>query len=179
MPEKFFIPNCLENWKWPRHLNPHYPEVKAESAAWVRSFGAFSPKAQHAYDRCEFSKPSSSVESSLGAHRFVQTFSHPSRTLWRTRVSLGYSHLGTSWLIVCSERLRTGCDMMNMVFVFDEYSDVSPTDEVQKQADVIMDALRNPHTPRPKGEWIGGEVARQWVLFHHSLSNEYSLHDLI
>jgi len=24
-----------------------------------------------------------------------------------------------------------------------------------------MDAIRNPHTPRPNGEWIGGEAARQ------------------
>jgi len=32
-------------------------------------------------------------------------------------------------------------------------------------ANIIMDALRNPHTPRPKGEWIGGEVTRQfWEL---------------
>jgi Delta6-protoilludene synthase len=50
---------------------------------------------------------------------------------------------------------------MNMFFVYDEYSDVAPEDEVQVMADIIMDALRNPHEPRPKGEWIGGEVTRQ------------------
>ncbi|KAI0062662.1 terpenoid synthase [Artomyces pyxidatus] len=117
MQQKFYIPDCVENWKWPRFLNPHYPEVKAESAAWARSFGAFSPKAQDAYDRCDFT------------------------------------------------RVRTGCDLMNMFFVFDEYSDVSPVEEVQIQADIIMDALRNPHTPRPDGEWVGGEVTRQfWEL---------------
>jgi len=28
-----------------------------------------------------------------------------------------------------------------------------------------VDAMRNPHTPRPKGEWVGGEIARQfWEL---------------
>ena len=59
------------------------------------------------------------------------------------------------------ERLRTGCDLMNMFFVFDEYSDVSPPEEVAKQAAIIMDALRNAHTPRPKDEWVGGEVTRQ------------------
>lgn len=58
-------------------------------------------------------------------------------------------------------RLRTGCDLMNMFFVFDEYSDVAPEDEVQVMADIIMDALRNPYQPRPKGEWVGGEVTRQ------------------
>jgi Delta6-protoilludene synthase len=57
--------------------------------------------------------------------------------------------------------MRTGCDLMNMFFVYDEYSDVAHEDEVQVMADIIMDALRNPHTPRPKGEWVGGEVTRQ------------------
>lgn len=50
---------------------------------------------------------------------------------------------------------------MNLFFVIDEYSDVAGVDEVQNQADIVMDALRNPHKPRPKGEWIGGEVTRQ------------------
>ena len=50
---------------------------------------------------------------------------------------------------------------MHLYCVFDEYSDRSTPSEVRKQADVIKDAFRNPHTPRPKGEWIGGEVARQ------------------
>ncbi len=55
MPERYYIPSNLDGWKWSRQINPHYAEVKAESAAWVRSFGAFSPKAQEAYDRCDFS----------------------------------------------------------------------------------------------------------------------------
>lgn len=55
---KVFIPNMLARWPWPRRINPYYAEVKKESAAWTASFGAFSPKAQHAFDRCDFSKPS-------------------------------------------------------------------------------------------------------------------------
>lgn len=62
---------------------------------------------------------------------------------------------------VLSEHVRAACDFMNLVFVIDEYSDVSEPSEVQEQKDIIMDALRNPHKPRPKGEWIGGEAARQ------------------
>ena len=50
---------------------------------------------------------------------------------------------------------------MNLFFVFDEYSDVADASEVRGQADIIMDALRNPTYIRPKGEWVGGEVARQ------------------
>lgn len=50
---------------------------------------------------------------------------------------------------------------MNLFFVIDEHTDVASTQTVQRQADIVMDALRNPHTPRPENEWIGGEVARQ------------------
>jgi hypothetical protein len=63
--------------------------------------------------------------------------------------------------VIHSEHARAGCDLMHFVFVFDEYSDKSAPSEVRKQKDAVMDAFRNPHTPRPKGEWIGGEVARQ------------------
>lgn len=133
---RYRIPDNLTNWKWPRHLNPHYPEVKAASAAWARSFGAFSPKAQEAYDRCDFN----------------------------LLASLAYP-------LLSKERLRTGCDLMNMFFVYDEYSDVSHEDDVQVMADIIMDTLRNPHKPRPEGEWVGGEVTRQfWELAIKSAS---------
>ena len=60
-----------------------------------------------------------------------------------------------------SEHARAGCDYVHLGFLIDEYSDRSTPSEVRKQKDVVMDALRNPHKPRPKGEWIGGEVARQ------------------
>lgn len=52
---------------------------------------------------------------------------------------------------------------MNLFFVIDEYSDIAPVEEVRQQKDIVMDALRNPHKPRPEGEWVGGEVARQYV----------------
>ena len=72
------------------------------------------------------------------------------------------------------ERCRTGCDLMNLSFVIDEYSDVSGEAEVREQKNVVMDALRNPHIPRPKGEWIGGEVARQSVNPYSSVCCEIS-----
>jgi hypothetical protein len=50
---------------------------------------------------------------------------------------------------------------MNLFFIFDEHSDKCEADEVWKQVDIIMDALHHPDKPRPEGEWIGGEVARQ------------------
>lgn len=60
-----------------------------------------------------------------------------------------------------TERLRTGCDMLHVFYVFDEYSDVADEEEVQRQADILMDALRNPQKSRPSGEWVGGEITRQ------------------
>ena len=58
MPERYYIPKTLENWKWPRQINPHHNEVYPEASAWIKSFKAFSPKAQEAFDRCNFSKTS-------------------------------------------------------------------------------------------------------------------------
>ena len=54
-----------------------------------------------------------------------------------------------------------GCDLMNFFFVIDEHSDVVDGTEAKKQADIIMDAVRNPTVARPKDEWVGGEMARQ------------------
>ena len=51
---------------------------------------------------------------------------------------------------------------MNLFFIFDEWSDISTAPETRVQADVIMDALRNPYQPRASDEWVGGEVARQY-----------------
>lgn len=50
---------------------------------------------------------------------------------------------------------------MNIFFLFDEYTDVKTASEVKEFNGVIMDALSNPHKPRPQGEWVGGEIARQ------------------
>ena len=50
---------------------------------------------------------------------------------------------------------------MNFFFVIDEHSDVVDGTEAKKQADIIMDAIRNPTVVRPKDEWVGGEMARQ------------------
>ncbi|KAF8122312.1 terpenoid synthase [Boletus edulis] len=59
------------------------------------------------------------------------------------------------------------------VFVIDEYTDVSNPFEVQKQKDIIMDAFRNPHKPRPEGEWVGGEMTRQfWELTIRNASEQ-------
>ncbi|KAG6374646.1 terpenoid synthase [Boletus reticuloceps] len=127
-PTRIFIPNVFARWPWPRRIHPNYAVVKEEADTWMTSFEAFSPKAQDAYNRCDFSKS-------------PRMFSFP------------YSEQ------------RAACDLTHVLYMFDEYSDRLTPSEVRKQKNVVMDALRNPHTPRPKGEWIGGEATRQfWEL---------------
>ncbi|KAF5365843.1 hypothetical protein D9757_012802 [Collybiopsis confluens] len=122
------IPGTLATWKWPRwHCNPHYAECRAESQAWFESFKAFSPKAQDAWNRCNFS--------------LLAALSFPYQD---------------------KERLRASCDLMCLFFVIDEYTDLVDEIEARKLVDCVMDALRNPDKPRPEGEWVGGEVARQY-----------------
>ncbi|THH07387.1 hypothetical protein EW146_g9336, partial [Bondarzewia mesenterica] len=59
------------------------------------------------------------------------------------------------------DRLRTCADVMNFFFIFDAFSDVEDEVGVRAQRDIIMDALKNPHKPRPEGESILGEITRQ------------------
>ncbi|KAG1869402.1 terpenoid synthase [Suillus subalutaceus] len=131
--KKIFIPDLLARWPFPRRLNQHYSNFKA-----------FSPKAQQAFNRCN-----------LGKTWLIITL------LMCSRLSLGL--LGClAYPIASEEHVRSACDYMNLAIVIDEYSDVSEEGDVRKQKDVIMDALRHPHKPRPKGEWVGGEIARQF-----------------
>ena len=54
---RIFIPNVLARWPWPdRRINPNYAVVKKEADNWMASFQPFSPKAQDAFNRCDFSK---------------------------------------------------------------------------------------------------------------------------
>ena len=55
-PTRIFIPNVVARWPWRRRINPNYAVVREEADAWITSFQAFSPKAQDAFNRCDFSK---------------------------------------------------------------------------------------------------------------------------
>jgi hypothetical protein len=46
--------------------------------------------------------------------------------------------------------------------MFDDQSDRSSPEEAKRKAEIMADALRHPDKPRPKGEWVGGEFARQY-----------------
>ncbi|KAJ7186375.1 isoprenoid synthase domain-containing protein [Mycena filopes] len=75
------------------------------------------------------------------------------------------------------EHLRTGCDLMNLFFVIDEYTDVEDAATVRGMVDVVIDALNNPHKPRPVGELILGEATRQfWSLALETASRTSARH---
>lgn len=63
---------------------------------------------------------------------------------------------------------------MKLLFVFNECTtDLGDVDTARAHAGIIMDALYNPHKPRPEAEWIGGKLTQQWVpylLVHPALS---------
>ncbi|KAG6905986.1 hypothetical protein DXG01_016457, partial [Tephrocybe rancida] len=100
------------------------------SNAWFRSFQAFIPQSQLAFDKCDFGR--------------LAALAYP-------------------W--VSKEHLRTGCDLMNLFFVIDEYTDVEPAPVVREMVDVVIDALNNPDRPRPEGEILLGKVAQEfWQL---------------
>ncbi|THH04989.1 hypothetical protein EW146_g10021 [Bondarzewia mesenterica] len=135
--EGFLLIDVLANWPWPRSLNPLYEEVKAESSAWVASFKPFNAKAQDAFDRCDFSGFFSLLAETRGLF-----------------AALAYPNFDKA-------RLRTCMDIIHFFFVFDAYSDVADEVAVHAQHEIVMDALRHPHTPRPDGECVLGEMARQ------------------
>ncbi|KAJ7688277.1 isoprenoid synthase domain-containing protein [Mycena rosella] len=63
------------------------------------------------------------------------------------------------------EHLRIGCDLMNVFFIIDEYTDVENVPMVREMIDIVIDALDNPHKKRPEGEIVLGEIVRRfWEL---------------
>ncbi|KAG6899722.1 hypothetical protein C0993_007529 [Termitomyces sp. T159_Od127] len=67
--------------------------------------------------------------------------------------------------------LRSGCDLMYLFGLYDEYTDAATPREAQQLATMVMDAMRHPEKARPSGECVIGEVARQfWNLSSKSVS---------
>jgi hypothetical protein len=54
---------------------------------------------------------------------------------------------------------------MLLFFIYDEFTDKVDDDGARFYADMVMDAIRNPHKARPQGELKLGEIARQYVCF--------------
>jgi Delta6-protoilludene synthase len=56
------------------------------------------------------------------------------------------------------------CNLMAFMFLCDEFTDKVDSSGAHAYAEIVMDALRNPHANRPEGESKLGEVARQYAL---------------
>ena len=61
------------------------------------------------------------------------------------------------------ELFRTGCDLFNLYFVFDHYTDVEDARGCREMADIVVDALHHPYKLRPRDEAVLGEITRQSV----------------
>ncbi|KAG2069374.1 terpenoid synthase [Suillus decipiens] len=109
-----YLPDTMIHWPWPRAINPHFEDVKAEVGASFRDFKALSPESQEAFDKCDF------------------------------------------------EHVRIGCDLMNLFFLLEEYTDNENGAVTKDLVDLVIDALHNPHKMRPEGECVLGEIARQF-----------------
>ncbi|KAJ6561560.1 terpenoid synthase [Mycena vulgaris] len=123
----YYLPDTLRNWPWERIISPHYLEAQAESVAWLESFHPFSPAAQRAFNKCDFS--------------LVSALTFPKATLYD---------------------LRSCCDLMHTFFTLDEHTDTLDAAGAKILCDATMDAIENPDKPRPEGEAIIGEIARQF-----------------
>lgn len=62
------------------------------------------------------------------------------------------------------EKYRRGCDLQNVFFIIEEFTDTQKGEEVQHVVDIVMDTLRNPHEPRPEGELLIGKIIQEYVI---------------
>ena len=59
------------------------------------------------------------------------------------------------------DHLRIACDLMVLFYIFDEFTDQVDGEGARAYAEIVIDALQNPHSERPPGETKLGEIARQ------------------
>nr|VWO96337.1 N/A [Ganoderma boninense] len=59
------------------------------------------------------------------------------------------------------EPVRIAADLMHLLYIADEYTDVESAAGVQEISSIILDALHNPDKPRPIGELVIGEMTKE------------------
>ncbi|KAG2753747.1 terpenoid synthase [Suillus brevipes Sb2] len=78
-----------------------------------------------------------------------------------------------------SEHLRIACEFINVVIIVDEYTDVENAAVAEAMADIVIDALNNPHKTRPEGECILGKIVQQfWARTIQTASLSFQRHFL-
>ena len=174
-PLQFTLPDLLAKFPWPRNLSEHFCEAKAESSAWTESFHPFDEDGLKGFNLCDFSK---SISPAFQGHISQRSFIFrspcllsilPSRERQVARACWVSSSVSDSIFPVL-ELIRLGCDLMNLFYVFDEYTDIADGEGATKIRDIVMDAFRNPHKSRPEGELLLGEMAREFVTTFATLS---------
>ncbi|KAG1745752.1 terpenoid synthase [Suillus lakei] len=141
-----YLPDTMVNWPWPRAINPHFEDVKIEVDTSFRDFKALSPESQKAFDKCDFG--STNITSSQ-FRKWLTSF-----VLIARLAALAYPNASR-------EHLRIGCELMNVYFIVDEYTDIENAAVTKEIVDIVLDALHNPHKMRPEGECILGEIVRR------------------
>nr|BDI63119.1 sesquiterpene synthase [Trametes versicolor] len=63
---------------------------------------------------------------------------------------------------ISRKALRTSMDLINILFVVDEYTDVESAPAVREIADMLVDAVYNPQKPGQAGELVLGKMMREW-----------------
>lgn len=159
------VPEPEARWRWPQAVSPFLTELDKESLEWSASFNAFDPEIQRlVHDKGKLTTSSPTTHVSNGS-----TGATIEQTCWQACAMLACPKVGyLSWgditrlpLISPTDAVRWGCDVMHLFLMFDEHSDTASPDEVWEQAPIQVDAICRPTKPRPEGEWVGGEFARQ------------------
>ncbi|KAM5542498.1 hypothetical protein V8D89_003957 [Ganoderma adspersum] len=76
--------------------------------------------------------------------------------------------------IVSVEHLRIAIDVIGVMFVIDECTDVESGAEACQTVEIVMDALRHPDIPRPEGEFVLGELTRQFWARARATANPHT-----
>ncbi|KAG1788383.1 terpenoid synthase [Suillus variegatus] len=77
------------------------------------------------------------------------------------------------------DHLRIGCDLMNVFFIFDEYTDKENAAVTKEMVDIVLDALHDPRKMRPEGECILGEIVRQFWARAIQTASQSSQHHFL
>ncbi|KAG1848510.1 terpenoid synthase [Suillus subalutaceus] len=126
-PKMIYLPDTMIDWPWPRTINPHFEDVKAEVDASFRNFKTLSLELQEGFDKCDSAR--------------LAALAYPNAS---------------------RKHIRIGCDLMNVLLLFEWYTDIENEAVTKEMVDIVLDALHNPHKIRPEGECILGEIARMF-----------------
>ncbi|KAF8151498.1 terpenoid synthase [Crassisporium funariophilum] len=148
---QFTLPDLLAKFPWPRNLSEHYCEAKTESSEWTESFSPFDEEGLKGYNLCDFN-----LLAALSYSPREKGLCSLCNDIPRRQCSCGPLPL--------LEIIRLGCDLMNVFYVYDEYTDITDGEGADKIRDILMDALRNPEKTRPEGECPVGAMTRDfWI----------------